>query len=190
MAARMASSKTKGKKGNSIMSKAIKYLLWVILATVLIFAIGLIVRPLALRLSLNFGIHATLAAFLYGMLIVIYELKTEHAWPIALGSLIYGALMSTMSPIMGVAALVPAVIYAVGFVIMRRADANIEMRAIVGGTIYAACVYVGVILGGLIFGAHAFIASDLAFLLLTTGLGLLGSLLGTVVGKRPRHNAN
>lgn len=160
------------------MRKALKNIGLGALAFVLLMAIGLITRPIAIALGINYGMHAVLAALFYGLFVACYETGGTSAWCIGAGGIVYGAIMGMMSPVMAVAALVPAVAYLVVSLIMRAAQAEAQTRAVTCGTLFAACAYAAVIAGGAAFSGYAPGVADIAFLVVSAGLGLLGSLLG------------
>ena len=170
------------------MQKAIRYTLLVVLAAVLLFAIGMATRMPAMRLGINYGLHAVLAAFFYAAVVAMFELKTGRCLYVALGSLLVSVVLGMMSPVMAVAGALPALAYFVAFCVMNGGlalDGARDVRsAVVCGTVFATFAYVGTIVGGIVFSGYKLAVNDLPFLLLTIGLGLLGSLVGTwIVGK-------
>lgn len=168
--------------------KYVKPVLLVVLAAVLLFAIGMATRMPAMRLGINFGLHAVLAAFFYGAVVSAFEAATRRAYPVVIGSLACGAVLGGMSPVMAVAEVLPAVACLAAHILCRRGEGvaanTVDGRAVIAGVAYAAFAYVGVIVGGALFSGRAPEPVDLAFLLLTVGLGLLGSIAGaSLVGR-------
>lgn len=148
-------------------------------AFALVLAVGLLTRPLALRLDANFGFHAVLAAFFYGLLAAGYARTDAPAWTLAAGMALYGAAMGAMSPVMAVAAWAPSAAYLAAAGATRARGSSLRARALMGGTVLAGCSYAGVILAGAAFSGRLPQAPDLAFLLASCGLGLLGALVGS-----------
>ena len=179
------------------MSKTVRSVLLVALAAVLLLAIGMLTRMPAMRLGVNYGLHAVLAAFFYGAVAAGFEAKTCHAYPVVAGAVVVGALLGRMSPVMAVAEVLPALAYLVVFLVTRgrvlegaKGEAAVEkgdraeFPAVLGGTAFAAFAYVGTIVGGMLFSGYAPAPADIAFLMLAGGLGLLGSLAGLSVAKK------
>ena len=72
------------------MNRIVRCAVPVVIATVVLFAIGMATRMPAIRLGINSGLHAVLAAFFYGLVVAVFEIKTAHAYPIVIGAVIEG----------------------------------------------------------------------------------------------------
>ena len=171
------------------MNKIVRCAVPVVIATVVLFAIGMATRMPAIRLGINFGLHAVLAAFFYGLVVAVFEIKTAHAYPVVVGSAVFGAVLGMMSPVMTVAAILPAVAYLVVFLVMHggkggSGSTGSSSAPVIGGTVFAAFAYVGTVVGGELFSGYTPGVADLPFLMLSIGLGLLGSLAGAFIAEK------
>lgn len=162
-------------------------LLRVVLAFVLLFAIGLATRIPAICWSGSYAAHGLYASFFYALLYSFALARSWPTWTFALGCLGYGLALAGMHPVMGIAAIVPLGLS----LIVRAATKNInaEVAAISTAAVFAASVYPVTLLAGIVFGSCSIDSEGgmLQVAIMTTlaiFLSVLGSLLGTFVASR------